>query len=144
MSFLYDKFKEKLMTQTLGGPMGAEAGGCTCSMADSTTDIRAQLLNANYIASRTTHEYFSQIPSGARVSDPVSLTGKSVSGRTFDADNVEFPLVAANNTVVAYVLYLNRDTEAESPLIAYFDGFTIETIGTDVQLRFDNSGIFDL
>lgn len=144
MSFLYDKFKEKLMTQTLGGPMGQEAGGCTCSMADSTTTIKVQLLNANYIANQSSHEYFSQVPAGSRVSTPVTLTGKSVSGRTFDADNVEFLLVSAGSTVVSYVMYLDSGDEATSPLIAYFDGFTIETIGTDVQLRFDSNGIFDL
>jgi len=143
MSFLYDKFKEKLMTQTLGA-MGSSANTCQCSMADATTDIRAQLLNSNYIANQSSHEHLSDVPAGSRVHSPVSLTGKSVNGRTFDADNVEFVEVAANNTITSYVLYLNRDNESDSPLIAYFDGFTIETVGTDVQLRFDNSGIFDL
>lgn len=144
MSFLYDKFKEKLMTQTLGGPMGDQAGTCTCSMADSTTDIRVQLLNSNYIPSQSAHEYFDDVPVGARVADSLQLTGKTVSGRTFNADDLEFPTVAAGSTVESYVIYLNSGEDSTSPLIAYFDGFSVLTIGTDVVIRFDDTGIFDL
>jgi hypothetical protein len=69
----------------------------------------------------------------------VALTGRTITGGAFDADDVTFTSVAAGDDIDAFVLFVDTGDAATSRLIAFFDdvpgmrdGFTPD--GTNVTI----------
>lgn len=121
---LYAKGKEKFLT----------------GLIDLTTGtIKAALVKSAYVANLATHEYLSSL--GTNVLATQTLTGKSVTGGVFDANDVTWPSVAGGDTASFVVLYEDTGNSATSPLIAYYDtlsNFPVATNGSDIQVLWDN------
>lgn len=108
---LYNKAVEAAMTTR---PMNLLAG-----------TIKAQLVDlAAYTPNFTTDEFLSAIPSGARIGAPVTLTGKSITSRVFDAADTAVTGLVGAPSLEAVVIYESTGADATSPLIVYIDTAT--------------------
>lgn len=99
--------------------------------------IKVALLKSGYSYSQA-HQYYSDL--GANVVATQTLSGKSVTGGTFDADDPVFTALSGL-TVVAYALYKDTGSGATSPLAAFYDTATdlpFTPDGTDKTLSLDN------
>lgn len=105
-----------------------------------TANIKAVLVKNTYVQDLNTHEFLSDI-SAYVTSTPVSLTGKAVSGRTIDANDVTFTAVPIGDVVEALVFYIDTGTESTSPLLLYIDdaaGFPFTGSGGDQLIQWSN------
>ena len=108
-----------------------------------TNDIKCMLVaGSNYTPNFSAHLYLSDIPTSARVTPGVLLTGKSTTGGAADANDVTFSAVSSSSPVVtAVVLYVDSGTESTSVLIAWLDtatGLPITPNGGDIIVTWDN------
>ena len=88
----------------------------------------------------TTHEFLSDIATSARITTPVTLTGKTTAGGAADSADVTFSAVSGPS-IEALVLYKDTGTEATSPLLAWIDtatGLPITPNGGDIIVTWDN------
>lgn len=118
-------------------PKGAEktfSGGINY-VADT---IKAALVPDTYTFSME-HEFASDL--GTLVGQAQELTGRSVTGGVFDANDVDFGSLAAGATVKAVVLFKDTGNATTSPLICYLDqvtGLPFSTNGGMVQVPWSN------
>ena len=99
----------------------------------SADTIKAVLVPSTYVFSEA-HEFLTDL--GAVVGAPVELSGKTVAGGVFDAEDISFGAVAAGSTVKALALFKDTGNAGTSPLIAYYDavtGFPFSTNGSEVS-----------
>lgn len=133
---LYVPFKNSYLTQAAN------------QVDFDTDDIRIILVDAaDYTVNLTTDDFLDDVPAGARVAT-VALTGESVSGRTFDANDATFSAVTGDPSE-AIVIYKHTGTESTSRLIAYIDtatGLPVTPNGGDITVTWDNGSdkIFSL
>lgn len=97
---------------------------------------------ADYTANLATHEFLSDVPSGARVST-VTLGGpKTTTAGVADGANLVFPAVTGDPSE-ALVGYKDTGTAGTSPLIAYIDnatGLPVTPNGGDIQVTWSDGG----
>lgn len=110
----------------------------------STDVINAVLVNNTYVFSDAHTTYAANVQATA-IGSPVALTGQTVTGAVFDANDVTFPTVASGANIKALVLY----HASSGVLIAYIDsgaGLPATGNGGDIQINFSNgaSKIFQL
>ena len=103
------------------------------------TDVVKVMLvsTAAYTVQTGVHAMLSDIPTSARITTPVALTGKTT---TADANDVTFTSVSGD-TVGAIVAFIDKGTEATSPLLFYIDtatGLPLTPNGGDVIVTWDN------
>jgi hypothetical protein len=87
-----------------------------------------------------THEFLSDIASGARIATSGNLASKTSTLGVFDAADVTLTAVTGT-TVEAVVLYKDTGTASTSPLIAYIDtatGLPVTPNGGDETITWDN------
>lgn len=123
--FCYDKFFQHLMNGDID--------------LDSAT-IYASLLTAAYTANQSTHEDYADL---AGVIASQTLSGKSITGGVFNADDVTFSAVAAGSTITQVVIWADSGSPATSYLIRKIDSYTglpFATNGLDVNLAWPNDG----
>lgn len=134
MSAVYDKARQKFLEG---------------SIAILTDNIKAVLVDTGaYSVNLATHEFLSDIPSGARIATSGNLGTKSSTGGVFDAADITFTSVSGAS-VEAIVLYKDTGSAGTSPLIAYIDsgtGLPVTPNGGDISVVWDNgsSKIFEL
>ncbi len=124
--FLYTKAKEGFLSGSL-----AWSGTIKAILVDT----------GNYTPNASTHQYLSDLPSGARVAVSGALTGLTTTDGVADADDVTLNSVTGN-TVEAIVLYKDTGNEATSPLIAYLDsygGLVLTPSGSNVLITWPNT-----
>ncbi|CAM4266792.1 DUF2190 domain-containing protein [Comamonas aquatilis] len=118
-------------------PRGAQKVlGASINLATDT--IKAALVPDSYTYTET-HEYLNQL--GTIVGAAVELTGKTVVGGVFDADDPAFGALAAGSTVKAVVLFKDTGNPATSPLVCYLDvitGFPFSTNGGTVSANWSD------
>lgn len=123
---LYDKSREKFLDGQLSW---------------SSDNIKIVLVDAaDYTVNLATHEFLSDIPSGARVATSDNLTTKTITAGIADADNVTFTAVTGDPSE-AVVIYKDTTNAATSPLIAYIDsatGLPVTPNGGDITITWDN------
>lgn len=93
-----------------------------------------------YTPQTTVHQYLADIPISARVTTPVTLTGKSTNGGAADAADCTFVSVTGSS-IEAIIIFIDTGSEATSPLIAYIDtatGLPITPNGGDIIVTWDN------
>jgi hypothetical protein len=93
-----------------------------------------------YTVNLATHEFLSDIPSGARVGTAQTLASKTSTAGVADAADVTFNTVTGNS-VEALAIYKDTGVEASSPLIAYIDtatGLPITPNGGNINVVWDN------
>lgn len=127
-SALYPKFKESLLSQSP-----------SVDLDTNTIKVRLVNLSADYAYSAS-HQYASSVPKYLGTTDQ-TLTSKTVTSGVFDAADATFSSVNIDGTktVAAFVVYQFVSSDADSPLIAYVDGFTAVTPnGGDIAIVFDS------
>ena len=106
-----------------------------------TDTIRVLMVDTGaYTVNLSAHEFLSDIPTSARITTPVTLTGKTTTGGAADANDVTFSAVSGPS-IEALIIYRDSGTEATSPLIAYIDtatGLPITPNGGDIIVTWDN------
>lgn len=129
---LYDKYREAQLSGTGSVAWGTGAGGDT---------IKAVLVDTGaYTVNTATHQYLSDIASGARIATSAALAGKTVTAGVADANDVTFTAVTGASCE-ALVLYKDTGSAATSPLIAYIDtatGLPVTPNGGDISCVFDS------
>jgi hypothetical protein len=114
----------------------------------SSDNIKAVLVDtALYTPSLTTHQFLSDIASGARVATSANLASKTVANGVADAADITFSAVTGAS-VEAIVLYKDTGTASTSRLICLIDsgvgGIPITPNGGDIATAWNASGIFKL
>lgn len=106
-----------------------------------TDNIKAILVdNADYTVNLSTHEFLSDVPSGAREETSGNLASKSSTLGVADAADVTWA-AAAGDPCESVVIYKDTGSAATSPLIAYIDtatGLPVILNGGDVTVVWDN------
>ena len=125
MSYLYDKGRNRFLTGDL-------------DWVDHT--IRAVLGDAaDYTPNQNTHEFFSSVPSAARVAS-VDLTGKTAVDGVADANDATWTLVTGDQSEYI-ILYRFNTADADSPLVALIDsatGLPVTPNGGDIVVRWSD------
>lgn len=114
----------------------------------STDSLKAVIVSSAYAPSLSTHEFLDSA-SASVLGSAVTLTGKSVAGGVFNADDINIQAVAAGATAKAVVVFKDSGDPATSPLLLYIDqvgGFPAATNGGDITIQWDNGAykIFSL
>jgi hypothetical protein len=133
MAILYDDGKNALLTVS---GMGTLQGN---------TNIKAMLIKSSYSAVSAAHVYADLSPHFATGLTAVTLTGCSVSSKTFDADDVTFPTVNTGQTINGVLVYYENGGTRK--LLSYSDtgtGFPFSTNGANVVVSFSVTGVFTL
>lgn len=103
--------------------------------------IKAVLVDTGaYTFNQSSHQFLSDIASGARIATSSALAVKSATAGVCDADDVTFSTVTGP-TVEAVVLYKDTGTASTSRLIAYIDsatGLPVTPNGGDINVVWDN------
>lgn len=124
---IYPKWKEAVMQ-----------GASNSSLAGTVKAILVDSADYTYSAS---HQFLSDVPSGARVATSSALANKTYTNGVFDADDTTFSAVTGDQSE-AIILYIDTGTEGTSRLVAYEDssitGAPVTPNGGDINLAFDN------
>src|SRR5262245_15105254 len=127
---LYDSFINNQFSNPSGA--GLDMDG------DSGIKVALVKTSSGYTFSAA-HDFFDDIGANV-VGTPQALSGKSFSGRVFDASDVTFTAVSGS-AVGALVIYKDSGSAATSPLIAYIDsatGLPVTPNGGDITITWDN------
>ena len=121
-------------------PLGAQKllSGQINMAADT---LKLVLLPATYTFS-SAHEFMSDV--GTAVGSAQTMTGKSVAGGVFNADDTEFATVAAGSTVTFAAIFKDTGNPTTSPLIFFVDtltGFPMATNGGDITVKWDDGAL---
>jgi hypothetical protein len=123
---LFDKARERYLTGALNW---------------GTDTIKAVLVDSGtYTVNLTSHEFLSDIGTGARISTSGAFASKTTTGGAADAADVTFSSVTGAS-IEAIVIYKDTGTDSTSPLIAYIDtatGLPITPNGGDIIVTWDN------
>lgn len=100
-------------------------------------NIKAVLVDvADYTVAIDTHEFLSDIPSGARVATSANMAAKTTTLGVADCDDFAFTSVTGDPSE-AIVFYKDTGTAATSSLIAYLDsatGLPVTPNGGDINV----------
>ncbi|GMV82106.1 MAG: bacteriophage protein [Planctomycetota bacterium] len=106
-----------------------------------TDTIKTVLLDAaDYTPDLAAHDNLDDVPAGARVGTPQTLTGKTKTNGVADADDVTFPTVTGDPCEYQ-LIYKDTGVESTSRLIALIDtatGLPITPNGGDIITQWDN------
>jgi hypothetical protein len=105
-----------------------------------TDNIKVVLVDsAAYTPAVTTHQFLSDIPSGARIATSANLAGKTSTGGVAGANNAVFTAASGVQSEYA-VIYKDTGTAATSSLIYFMDtmtGLPVTPNGGDITLAWD-------
>lgn len=100
-------------------------------------NIKSVLVDvADYTVAIDTHEFLSDIPSGARVATSANMASKTTTLGVADCDDFSFTSVTGDPSE-AIVFYKDTGTASTSPLIAYLDsatGLPVTPNGGDINV----------
>lgn len=121
-------------------------GGANVNLV--TGSVKAVMVDEGAYTYNDSHEFLSDIPSGARVAISGNLTGKSVGDDgSFKSATTQWTAVTGPSTE-AVALYVDTGSEASSRLVAYFDvgvtGLPVTPSGGNFNGVPDSSGWFVL
>lgn len=126
-SVIYPKFKQALWEQPANS--SAAAG-----------DVKAVLVDlADYTYSGS-HEFLSDVPSGARVDTTANLASKTFTDGVFDAADTTFA-AASGDPSEAVILFIDTGDAATSRLICYMDsgtGLPVTPNGADINVTWSS------
>lgn len=110
-----------------------------------TDTIKAVLVKNTYPQNLSTDEFLTDI-SAYVLNTAQTMTGTSVTGGVFDANDVTFLAVAAGDVSEGIVVYKDTGVAGTSPLLLYIDtitGFPLTTNGSDITAQWDN-GVYKI
>jgi ABC-type enterobactin transport system permease subunit len=104
-------------------------------------DIRVILIDTGtYTANAATDQFLSSVASGARIAVSGSLTNKTTTNGTADADDVTFTAVTGAS-IEAILIYQHTGADATARLIGRIDtatGLPVTPNGGDITVQWDN------
>ncbi len=107
----------------------------------SSGNVKAVLVDAAAYTYSATHQYLSDVPSGARVATSGTLANKTFTNGVFDADDITFTAVTGDQSE-AIVIYIDTGTASTSRLMLYIDtassGLPVTPNGGNINVSFDN------
>jgi hypothetical protein len=108
-----------------------------------TANIKCVLVDTGlYTPNLATHQFLSDIPSGARIATSGNLANKTSTAGVADADDPVFASVGpAGTTIEAMAVYVDTGVAGTSRLIAYIDtatGLPVTANGADITVVFDS------
>lgn len=110
-----------------------------------TGTVKAALVDTGTYTYSSAHEFLSSLT--GRVGTDQTLTTKTFTNGTFDADNATWTSVSGNS-VEAVVIYIDTGVAGTSRLVAFLDtGFTglpVTPNGGNITVTWDAAGIFTL
>ncbi len=124
MSLVYDKAKQSLLTQTPALLPGSDA------LTVSIGRVSAYTVNG------ATDQFKSSCTTVQDAS--VTLAGVSATSGVFDGTDSTFLAVTAGAALNFIVIWKNTGTGSTSPLLCYFDGFSVTPNGGDITAQWDN------
>jgi hypothetical protein len=131
---LYPKYKEALLD-----------GLANIDVNDGT--VKAVLLDLADYTYNAAHDFLDDVAAGARIGTPQTIANTTVTNGLFDGDNVTFPTVSGD-PAEAILIYIDTGSEATSRLVMFMDtgatGLPVTPNGGDINLNWNNSGIFQL
>ena len=123
---LYDKGREKFLTADIDW------------LVDT---IKVSLIDAaDYTVDLANHEFFTSVPSAARVATSSALSSKTATNGVADAADVTLTSVSGDQSE-ALIIWKDTGSEATSPLVAYIDtatGLPVTPNGSDITIQWDN------
>lgn len=125
-SVIYPKFKQALWEQPSNSSVSA--GNVKAVLVD----------NADYTYS-SSHEFLSDVPSGARVATSGNFASKTFTDGVFDAADITFT-AATGDPSESIVIYIDTGSAATSRLVAYLDtgtGLPVTPNGGDITVTWD-------
>lgn len=102
--------------------------------------IKVRLVRTSAYTFSQAHQFASSLP--AAIVTDVTLGTKAVSGGTFDAADATFTAVPAGAAIDALAIFKFVTTDADSPLIAYIDGFSVTPNGGDITIQWQGTTPF--
>lgn len=131
---VYPKYKEALLT-----------GSTNISLTSGT--VKAVLVDLADYTYSAAHDFYDDIPSGARVGTPQTIGSVTVTGGLFDGADITFPSVTGDQSE-AIVIFIDTGSEATSRLVAILDtgvtGLPVTPNGGNIGITWNASGIFQL
>lgn len=131
---LYDAGRERF----LGGDLDWDANTIQVVLVDA----------ADYTRNLATHDFFDDVPSGARVANSGALTGKTKIGGTADSDDVTWSSVTGDQSEEVVCYSNTGGADSTDPLIYNMDtfasGMPVTPNGGNINLAFNASGHFKL
>lgn len=110
-----------------------------------TGTVKVALVDTGTYTYSSAHEFLSSLT--GRVGTDQTLTTKTFTNGTFDADNATWTSVSGNS-VEAVVIYIDTGVAGTSRLVAFLDtGFTglpVTPNGGNITVTWDAAGIFTL
>jgi len=104
--------------------------------------IQAILVDtALYTVHLAAHDNLDDIPAGARVGSPVTLSGKSNTLGVFDAADISFTSLSSAPSIEALVILKSTGVESTSTLLMFIDtatGLPVAAGATQVNVTWDN------
>lgn len=100
--------------------------------------IKVAAIPAAYVYDAA-HEFLTDL--GTVIGTAQTLSGKSVTGGVFDADDIDFGNLAAGSSIGSLVFYKDTGSAATSPLLMHvtdITGFPLNTNGSGVSMRWSN------
>lgn len=133
MNTIYPKYKEALLD-----------GAANIDIKDGT--VKAVLVDLADYTYSAAHDFFDDVPSGARVAT-ATLSSKTVTNGTYDVADFSFTTVTGDQCE-ALIIYIDTGSEATSRLVAFYDtnvaGFPITPNGGNINVTVNASGLFIL
>jgi hypothetical protein len=126
-----------------------QKGQETSDLSSAGTNVKAVLVDAGTYVYSDSHEFLSDIPSGARVGTSGNMTGKTVgAGGVFDCDDYSITVGASKPSAEALVYYIDTGVEGTSRIMCYIDAFTSgmpytpPVGGGNVNITVDPAGVY--
>lgn len=107
-------------------------------------DIRVVALSTGYTFNQSAHEFLDDVSAFA-LSSGLALTGKSIAGGVFDADDIDITVTAG--VIKGFAFYVHDADPAAAALLIFIDnviGFPVTTSGGVMPIEWQATGIFDL
>lgn len=110
-------------------------------------DVKAILVDLADYTFNSAHDFLNDVPVAARVATSANLTGKTVTGGTFDCADFTWTAVTGDQSE-AVIFFIDTGVETTSRLVVFLDtgitGLPVTPNGGDVNFNVDASGVFTL
>jgi hypothetical protein len=111
----------------------------------SSNTIKVRLMRVSAYTFSQTHEFMSSMP--AAIATDVTLGSKvlattSADGGTFDAADAVFTAVGAGAAIDCLAIFKFVTVDADSPCLAYIDGFSVTPNGGDITIQWQATNPF--
>jgi len=106
-----------------------------------TGTVKATLVDLADYTYNAAHDFYDDVPSGARVATATLSSGKSYTNGVFDADDITFTSVTGDQSE-ALIIWIDTGVESTSRLVAFLDtgitGLPVTPSGGNITVTWDS------